>query len=223
MSASTAAALLRVEVRPVAAESLRAARGGRIALALERPVDDTGDEVTAARRLGDRIDLGHQFTARERPTRRSRCADRPTVPPDRGCSGGGMGWSLSVSWSGPSEEVGRAPWNVRNSVRERPRRGQKIWNELWQLAPEGPGWEADSPLTNHMRSPNGIRTRVATLRERAGSLHRDPACPAESQFRTSERPPRTIGGTNRIVTGHPGTELSGGMLGSVVRTTMRKI
>ena len=84
-------------------------------------------------------------------------------------------------------------------------------------------WRAPIRTPGTKSSPNGIRTRVATLRGRAGSLHRDPPCPAESQFRTSERPPSPNDGTNRIVTGRPGTELLGGMLGSVVRSAMVKI
>ena len=73
-------------------------------------------------------------------------------------------------------------------------------------------------------SPNGIRTRVATLRGRAGSLRRDPARPAVSRFRTSEWPPSTVDATNRAVKGHHATELLGGMLGfSKVRRTLRII
>jgi hypothetical protein len=65
----------------------------------------------------------------------------------------------------------------------------------------------------HLSSPNGVRTRVSTLRGRNGSWHRSSSGPTESHRRSSKRPPSTTGGTICAIPERPGTDLLGGMLG----------
>jgi hypothetical protein len=120
-----------------------------------------------------------------------------------------------------SYETERASWTEQGSAQVAVRAVSERVNtgRLVSRTDMGLTVRYGSPATVHpirstaLSSPNGVQTRVSTLRGRNGSLHREPASPKAPRLWRSGRPASTTRETSRLALRHHGTELLGGMLG----------